>query len=73
MRVINLDDTGIKLIASNKKQMYLSLAEIKEFVAKKYKIEENLLMFYEKKLMLSENDIKEFPNIVKYIKVNFVK
>ena len=45
MRVINLDDTGIKLIASNKKQMYLSLAEIKEFVAKKYRIEENLLVF----------------------------
>lgn len=73
MRVINLDETGIKIISSNKKQMYLSLNEIKEFIAEKYKIEENILTFYEKKLTLSESDIHEFPNILNYIKANFNK
>lgn len=73
MRVINLDETGIKLIASNKKQMYLSLSEIKDFIDEKYKIEENLLVFYEKKLLLSESDIRELPNILNYMKATFNK
>ena len=73
MRVINLDETGIKLIASNKKQMYLSLPEIKDFIDKKYKLEKNLLTFCEKTLILSETDIKELPNIVNYMKATFNK
>lgn len=71
MRIINLDETGIKIITSTKKQMYLSLAEIKEFIAKKYIITDNILIFDKKKLILSDKDLLEFPNIVDYIKDNF--
>lgn len=73
MRVINLDETGIKIISSNKKQMYLSVNEIKDFIAKKYSLEQNILKFYEKELLLSDSDIEEFPNILNYIKTNFNK
>lgn len=71
MRVINLDETGIKLITSNKKQMYLSLDEIKEFVARKYTLIDNVFSFNQKKLILSEKDLEEFPNIEEYIKNQF--
>ena len=67
MRIINLDETGIKIITSNKKQMYLSLDEIKEFIAKKYTIIDNVFTFNQKKLVLSEKDLQEFPNIEEYI------
>lgn len=71
MRIINLDETGIKIITSNKKQMYLSLDEIKEFIEKKYTLVDNVLTFDKKKLILSDDDVLEFPNIVNYIKNNF--
>lgn len=71
MRIINLDETGIKIITSNKKQMYLSLNEIKEFIAKKYTLDNNILTFDKKKLILSDKDVLEFPNIVNYITNTF--
>ncbi|MGN1392608.1 MAG: hypothetical protein ACI4V7_00980 [Succinivibrionaceae bacterium] len=71
MRMINLDETGIKIITSNKKQMYLSLNEIKEFIAKKYTLDNNILTFDKKKLILSDKDVLEFPNIVDYITSTF--
>lgn len=71
MRVINLDATGIKLITSDKKQMYLSLAEIRDFLDKKYNLTENVLSLNNKQLILSEKDIDEFPNIVTYIENNY--
>lgn len=71
MRVINLDATGIKLITSDKKQMYLSLEEIKDFLNKKYNLSENILSLNNKKLVLSAKDIDEFPSIVTYIENNF--
>jgi len=71
MRVINLDATGIKIITSDKKQMYLSLAEVRDFLDKKYKLTENILSINNKKLILSDKDIDEFPSIVTYIENNF--
>ena len=71
MRIINLDETGIKIITSNKKQMYLSLNEIEEFIAKKYTLDNNILTFDKKKLILSDKDVLEFPNIVDYITSTF--
>ena len=69
MRVINLDATGIKIITSDKKQMYLSLAEVRDFLDKKYKLTENILSVNNKKLILSDKDIDEFPSIVTYIEI----
>lgn len=67
MRVINLDETGIKLIAANKKQMYLSLKELKDFVDNKFVIKENVLTYNNKTLLLTDSDIAEMPNIIDYI------
>lgn len=71
MRIINLDATGIKIIASDKKQMYLTLAEVRDFLDKKYNLTENILSLNNKKLVLSEKDIDEFPSVVTYIENNF--
>lgn len=73
MRVINLDATGVKLITANKKQMYLSLDEIKDFLNKKYNIENNTFSINDKNLPLSDKDILEFPNIVMYMENHFKK
>lgn len=71
MRIINLDATGIKIITSDKKQMYLTLAEVRDFLDKKYNLTENILSLNNKKLVLSEKDIDEFPSVVTYIENNF--
>lgn len=71
MRVINLDATGIKIITSDKKQMYLSTQEVKDFIDKKYSLENNILSMNNKKLILSDKDLQEFPNILNYIENNF--
>ena len=71
MRVINLDETGIKIIAANRKQIYLSIAEIKAFINKKYSLTDNILTIAQKKLLLTEKDMHEFPNIEDYICSNF--
>lgn len=73
MRVINLDETGIKLITSDKKQMYLSSQEVKDFIQKQYSLENNVLSVNNKKLVLSDKDVLEFPNILSYIENNFKK
>lgn len=73
MRVINLDETGIKLITSHKKQMYLSLNEIKDFLHKKYTLSNNILTVNNKTLNLTDKDVDEFSNIVDYIESTFEK
>lgn len=73
MRVINLDETGIKIIASNKKQLYLSLEDIKAFLAKKFTLNENLLTIGNKSLQLSKNDFEEFETTYDYIEKIFNK
>lgn len=71
MRIINLDATGIKIITSDKKQMYLTLAEVRDFLDKKYNLTENILSLNNKKLVLSEKDMDEFPSVITYIENNF--
>ena len=71
MRIINLDETGIKLIASNKRQLYLSTTDIKKFIAKHYKIKDNILTLEDKELLLTKRDVEEFGNTYTYIETNF--
>ena len=73
MRVINLDETGIKIITSNKKQMYLSLKEVKEFLDRKYTLTENLLKLNNKQLLLTDSDVEEFDSMYDYINGIFKK
>ena len=70
MKVINLDETGIKLITSTKRQMYLNLKEVKDFINKKYNLTDNVLKINQKELTLSEKDLAD---IVEYINTNFNK
>lgn len=71
MRIINLDDSGIKMISSTKHQIYLSTSELKNFLKKNYKIEDDKLIFNAKTLQLSDEDVKEFPSIITYLKTHF--
>ena len=73
MRIINLDDTGIKIIAANRKSMYLSLREVKEFLDRKYTLNENLLKLNNKQLLLTDSDVEEFDTIYDYIDTIFKK
>ena len=51
--------------------MYLTLAEVRDFLDKKYNLTENILSLNNKKLILSEKDMDEFPSVVTYIENNF--
>ena len=73
MRVINLDETGIKLLNDKKNQIYLNKDEIIDFVKGKYQINENVLKFNTKSLSLSDVEVKQFPNIITYLKNNILK
>ena len=68
MRVINLDETGIKLINNKKQQMYLTLDDVKDFVKQNNIIHDNTLEYKNKKLHLSSEETQDFSTIIKYLK-----
>lgn len=71
MRIINLDETGIKMISSTKHQMYLSVSEVKSLIKENYKIDGNNLVFNKKILEMSDEDVKDFPSTISYLKSHF--
>lgn len=71
MRVINLDAIGIKLIANNKKQLYLSKKDVADLLNKNYTIDDNVLCVNNKLLKMTDNDVAEFDTILEYIAANF--
>lgn len=73
MRVLNLNDAGIKLMSSNKKQIYLSKEEIKELLDNNYSIADSVLSICNKTLRLSNSDIDQFEDTFNYIKNHFEK
>lgn len=73
MRVINLDETGIKLITANRKQMYISLKQIKDFLDKKYTLSNNRLAFNNDELVLTDSEVEEFDSTYDYIQGIFEK
>ena len=73
MRVINLDETGIKLISSTKKQFYLSPSEVKALLKKKFTLQENTLTIGNQKLDLSDDDVEKFEATYDYIEKMFNK
>jgi hypothetical protein len=73
MRVINLDETGIKLITANRKQMYISLKQIKDFLDKKYTLSNNRLAFNNDELVLTDSEVEEFDSTYDYIQGIFKK
>lgn len=73
MRVLNLNDAGIKLMSSNKKQIYLSTEEIREFLDRKYSLIDSVLTIRDKSLTLSPSDMNQFNDTYNYIKNHFEK
>lgn len=73
MRVINLDETGIKLLNDNKNQIYITKEDLKDFVSGKYILKNDELIFNNKKLTLSSNEINTLPAIINYIKTEILK
>lgn len=68
MRVINLDETGVKLLNKKKNQVYLNQNEINDFVNGNYSIVDNQLILNNKKLTLADEELKELPTILSYLK-----
>lgn len=73
MRVINLDETGIKLLNNNKNQIYIIKEDLQDFVDGNYNLTENGLTFKNKTLSLSSQEIKDFPIILQYIKTEVLR
>ena len=73
MRVINLDETGIKLLNNNKNQIYITKEHLKDFVEGKYTLNKDGLIFNNKKLSLSQEEINNFPTIIQYVKNEILK
>lgn len=73
MRVINLDETGIKLLNNNKNQIYIIKEDLQDFVDGNYNLTENGLTFKNKTLSLSSQEIKDFPTILQYIKTEVLR
>ena len=68
MRVINLDETIIKHLNKKKNQVYLNRNEINDFVNGNYSIVDNQLILNNKKLTLADEELKELPTILSYLK-----
>jgi len=74
LRVINLDETGIKLINNKKGQIYINKDDLREFVNGKYTIDSNnTLIFKNLKLLLSQEEVNDFSTILKYLKTEILK
>lgn len=74
MRVINLDETGIKLINNKKGQIYINKEDLHDFVDGKYIIDSNnILSFKNLKLSLSQEEVNDFSTILKYLKTEILK
>lgn len=73
MRVINLDETGIKLLNNNKNQIYIMQEDLLDFVNGNFVLNEKGLVFKNKTLSLSSQEIKDLPIIIQYIKTEVLR
>lgn len=73
MRVINLDETGVKLINNKKQQIYLTLDDVKAFVKDKNLIKDDHIEFNNLRLALSKEEVKDFNTIISYLKSEILK
>lgn len=73
MRVINLDETGIKLINNKRNQLYLSKDDVKSLVNGQYFIKDSILHLNNYTLALSQEEINDFNMIINYLKSEILK
>ena len=72
MRIINLDDIGVKLISSCKDQVYIYTEELPAFANGNYTLNGNILTVNGTDLELSDRDLEELPSIMHYVKQKFL-
>ena len=72
MRIINLDETGVKLISSYKDQVYISLDQLPDFAKGNYILNDHKMTVNGVDLELSDRDLKELPSIIAYVKQKFL-
>lgn len=75
MRVINLNETGIKILNKKKQQMYITSDELPLFISGKYILDRvnNTLNFNGKTLTLTADEINYLPELLKYLKTEILK
>lgn len=75
MRVINLNETGIKILNKKKQQMYITSDELPLFISGKYILDRvnNALSFNGKTLTLTVDEINYLPELLKYLKTEILK
>lgn len=75
MRVINLNETGIKILNKKKQQMYITSDELPLFISGKYILDRvnNTLNFNGKTLTLTVDEINYLPELLKYLKTEILK
>jgi len=75
MRVINLNETGIKILNKKKQQMYITSDELPLFISGKYILDRvnNALNFNGKTLTLTVDEINYLPELLKYLKTEILK
>lgn len=75
MRVINLNETGIKILNKKKQQMYITIDELPLFISGKYILDRvnNALNFNGKTLTLTVDEINYLPELLKYLKTEILK
>ena len=72
MRIINLDDIGVKLLSSCKDQVYIYTEELPGFANGNYTLNGNILTVNGTDLTLSDRDLEELPSILHYVKQKFL-
>jgi len=73
MKIINLNENGVKLISSTRKQVYLTVNDIKEVLKNNYVLRDNTFKINNKELDLQEQEFNDFPEVCHYLKTHFEK
>lgn len=66
--MIQLDETGIKLVNNKKDSIYLMDEEIDNFIDGNYTLTESSLIINNKELPMNEKDFSELNNVREYTK-----
>ena len=73
MKIIDLNENGVKLISSTRKQIYLTLNDIKEVLKSNYILQNNTFKINNKELYLQKQEFDDFSEVCHYLKTHFEK
>ena len=73
MKIIDLNENGVKLISSTRKQIYLTLNDIKEVLKSNYILQNNTFKINNKELDLQKQEFDDFSEVCHYLKTHYEK